>query len=77
MNVYLIAALISCIYFFTKIIETNFIEEDQRKPIKIMVCDALIVYFSVLVGYFIYNQVAIPLEDVEITPEIFTDTPDF
>jgi len=77
MNVYLIAALISCIYFFTKIIEMNFIEEDQRRPIKIMVCDALIVYFSVLVGYFIYNQVAIPLEDVEITPEIFTDTPDF
>ena len=77
MNVYLIAAVISCIYLFTKIIETNFIEEDQRKPIKIMVCDSLIVYFSVLAGYFIYNQVAVPLEDVETSPEIFTDSPDF
>ena len=77
MNVYLIAALISCIYLFTKIIEMNFVEEENKKPIKIMVCDALIVYFSVVAGYFIYNQVIPPLEDVDIPPEIFTDAPDF
>ena len=77
MNVYLIASIIASVYFVTKIIEMNFIEEEQRKPIKIMVCDSLIVYFSVLAGYFIYNQVAVPLEEVDIQPEIFTDTPDF
>lgn len=77
MNIYVIAALISCVYLFTKIMEMNFIEEEQRKPIKIMVCDSLVVYFSVLVGYFIYNQVALPMEDVDIPPEIFTDSPDF
>jgi len=77
MNVYLIASIIASVYFVTKIIEMNFIEEEQRKPIKIMVCDSLIVYFSVLAGYFIYNQVAVPLEEVDIQPEIFTDIPDF
>jgi len=77
MNVYLIASIIACVYFITKIIEMNFVEEEQRKPIKIMVCDSLIVYFSVLAGYFIYNQVALPLDEVDIQPEIFTDTPDF
>jgi hypothetical protein len=77
MNVYLLAAVIASIYLFTKIIELNFIEEDNKKPIKILVCDSLIVYFSVVAGYFIYNQVIPPLEDSEIPPEIFTDAPDF
>ena len=77
MNVYLIAAVIASIYLFTKIIELNFIEDDNKKPIKILVCDSLIVYFSVVAGYFIYNQVMPPLEDTEILPEIFTDAPDF
>jgi hypothetical protein len=77
MNVYLIAAVIASIYLFTKIIELNFIEEDNKKPIKILVCDSLIVYFSVVAGYFIYNQVIPPLEDTEMPPEIFTDAPDF
>jgi hypothetical protein len=77
MNVYLLAAVIASIYLFTKIIELNFVEEENKKPIKILVCDSLIVYFSVVAGYFIYNQVIPPLEDVDIPPEIFTDAPDF
>lgn len=77
MNVYLIAAVIASIYLFTKIMEINFVEEEHKKPIKILVCDSLIVYFSVVAGYFIYNQVMPPLEEVDIPPEIFTDTPDF
>jgi hypothetical protein len=77
MNVYLVAAVIASIYLFTKIIELNFLEEDNKKPIKILVCDSLIVYFSVVAGYFIYNQVMPPLEDTEILPEIFTDAADF
>jgi len=77
MNVYLVAAVIASIYLFTKIMELNFIEEDNKKPIKILVCDSLIVYFSVVAGYFVYNQVIPPLEDSETLPEIFTDAPDF
>jgi hypothetical protein len=77
MNVYLVAAVIASIYLFTKIIELNFIEEDNKKPIKILVCDSLIVYFSVVAGHFIYSQVIPPLDDTEILPEIFTDAPDF
>jgi hypothetical protein len=77
MNVYLVAAVIASIYLFTKIMELNFIEDDNKKPIKILVCDSLIVYFSVVAGYFVYNQVMPPLEDSEILPEIFTDAPDF
>ena len=77
MNVYLVAAVIASDYLFAKIIELNFIEEDNKKPLKILVCDSLIVYFSVVAGYFIYNQVIPPLEDTEPLPEIFTDAPDF
>ena len=77
MNAYLLAAVIASIYLFTKIIELNFIEEDNKKPIKILVCDSLIVYFSVLAGYFVYNQVIPSLDDVDVPPEIFTDKPDF
>jgi len=77
MNVYLIAAVISFIYLFTKIIELNFLDDENKRPIKILVCDSLIVYFSDIAGYFIYNQVIPPLDDTEIPPEIFTDAADF
>ena len=77
MNAYLIAAVVASIYLFTKIIELNFVEDENKRPLKVLVCDALIVYFSVVAGYFVYNQVIPPLDDVEVPPEIFTDTPDF
>lgn len=77
-NIFLLAAVISFIYFLTKFIEMRFIVK-QNKPLKTLFRDSLLAYFSVIIGDFIYTQF-IPLSDVMkgggIT-EAFTNNPDF
>lgn len=81
-NIFIIATIISIFFVITKFIEMRFIER-ENKPLKLLVRDALLVYFSVILGYFVINQVS-PLMDSTgkggdgsyVTP-IFTDNPEF
>ena len=51
-NIFIIAAVISIIFLIVKFIEMRYIEKDS-KPLKLLIRDALLVYFSVVSGYFI------------------------
>jgi hypothetical protein len=78
-NIFLISAIISVIFFIIKFIEMRFIEKES-KPLKLLIRDSLLVYFSVLVGSFILDQLK-PIiheggEKVG-SPIVFTDNPDF
>jgi hypothetical protein len=79
-NIFVIAGVISIIFLISKFIEMRFVYKDS-KPLKILIRDALLVYFSVVSGYFILNQIE-PILNGEsiggsnITP-IFTDNPGF
>ena len=78
MNIFIIAAVISFIFVIVKFIEMRFIEKDT-KPLKYIIRDALLVYFSVISGHFILEQLKpIIQENGEnyITP-VFMDNPDF
>jgi len=78
-NIFLIAAIISILFLVSKFIEMRFIEK-ENKPLKLLIRDALLVYFSVILGYFIINQ-ASPLlnggNGNSVTTPVFTDTPEF
>ena len=78
-NIFVVSAVISIIFLIVKFIEMRFVEKDS-KPLKILIRDALLVYFSVVSGYFILNQIEPALNDSSIgssvTP-IFTDNPGF
>jgi hypothetical protein len=79
-NIFFIAAIISVVFVITKFIEMRFIER-ENKPLKLLVRDALLVYFSVILGYFIINQATPIINGVteggtNVTP-IFTDNPEF
>ena len=50
-NIFIIATVISFIFLIIKIIELRFIEKEQ-KPLKLLIKDTLLVYFSVICGYF-------------------------
>lgn len=65
----------SFFYFFFKFIEMRFILK-ANKPLKSIVRDTLIVYFSVLTGNFILEQMG-PLKNLTVSPSIFTNEPDF
>ena len=77
-NIFLIAGFVSVIFLIAKFIEMRFIEK-ENKPLKFLIRDSLIVYISVISGFFIINQVE-PLMGGTINasnPVVFTDNPSF
>jgi hypothetical protein len=78
-NIFIFAAIISIVFFITKFIEMRFIDKES-KPLKLLIRDALLVYFSVVAGHFIIGQINPLLRGGSnsslITP-VFTDNPGF
>jgi hypothetical protein len=78
-NIFIIALIISITFLLTKFIEMRFVEKES-KPLKELIKDAILVYFSVLLANFIIEQLK-PIMNggssaVKHTP-IFTDNPGF
>ena len=78
-NIFIIAAVISITFLLAKFIEMRFIEK-ETKPLKELIRDALLVYFSVIMANFIIEQIN-PImnggSDVSKCTPIFTDNPGF
>jgi hypothetical protein len=77
MNIFIVAGVISVIFFVIKFIEMRFVEKES-KPLKYLVRDSLLVYFSVISGHFVLEQVH-SVEGVETVkaPTVFTGNPEF
>jgi len=81
-NIFIIAAVISIIFLIVKFIEMRYIEKDS-KPLKLLIRDSLLVYFSVVSGYFIMEQLKPVIQNGDVlnsgggaTP-VFTNNPEF
>ena len=78
-NIFVVAAVISFIFLIAKFIEMRFVEKES-KPLKLLIRDSLLVYFSVVFGYFIIGQINPILKggavSSNVTP-VFTDNPSF
>jgi len=77
-NIFFIAAVIAFIFLLIKFLEMRFFEK-ENKPFKLLIRDTLLVYFSVIVGHFVLEQLKPILNNEMITtvPTVFTDNPDF
>jgi hypothetical protein len=52
--------------------------EKESKPLKVLIKDSLVVYFSVLLGYFVLEQIRpISLTEEVRPPQVFTGNPEF
>ena len=78
MNIFLFAGIISFTYFILKFLEMRFIEK-ENKPLKYLIRDSLLVYFSVITGDFMINQIKPFIDETTSTstPIVFTDNPGF
>jgi hypothetical protein len=79
-NIFVIAAIIYIIFFIVKFIEMRFVEKES-KPLKFLIRDSLLVYFSVVFGNFVIGQINPLLRGggstkSAVTP-VFTDNPGF
>jgi hypothetical protein len=77
-NIFLVAGVISVIFFVAKFLEMRYIEKDS-KPLKILIRDSLVVYVSVVFGNFIIEQLNPVIKDniIPESPIAFTDNPPF
>ena len=78
-SIFLIAGVISITFLLVKFLEMRYIEKES-KPLKFLIRDALVVYFSVIIANFIMDQLNTAIESSgggkKITP-VFTDNPSF
>jgi hypothetical protein len=75
-SIFVIAGVISIIFFISKFIEMRFIEK-ENKPLKLLIRDTLLVYISVILGNFILKQLNPIIHSGGENPVVFTDNPEF
>jgi hypothetical protein len=77
-NIFLVAGIISVIFFIAKFLEMQYVEKES-KPLKILIRDTLVVYVCVVFGNFISEQLTPVIKDASanISPIAFTDNPPF
>ena len=78
-NIFIIAGVIAVIYLIAKFIEMRFVEK-ENKPLKLLIRDTLVVYFSVIFGHFILEQLKPVIQqggETITNAQVFTDNPGF
>ena len=77
-NVFINAGAAAILFLIMKFIEMRFIEK-ENKPIKELIKDTLIVYISVLSGFYLLDQLSPMMESVssDNIPAVFTGNPEF
>jgi len=80
-NVFIISAIISITFFIAKFLEMRYVEKES-KPLKLLLRDTLLVYFSVIIADFVMQQIN-PImisgggtTNTKVT-QVFTDNPGF
>jgi|TARA_B110001450_G_scaffold255810_1_gene284329 hypothetical protein len=74
-SIFISALVISIVYIIFKFLEMRLILK-EAKPLKFMLRDSIIVYFSVLIGNFVMGQME-PLKNMSKQVSVFTDNPTF
>jgi hypothetical protein len=78
-NIFVVAGIIAFVFLLAKFLEMRYIEKES-KPLKLLMRDTLVVYFSVIVANFVMDQLNNVVESngggKKITP-VFTDNPAF
>ena len=77
-NVFINAGAIAIIFLIIQFIKMRFVEK-ENKPLKELIKDTLIVYISVLSGYYLLEQLSPMMETVtgNNSPAVFTGNPEF
>jgi hypothetical protein len=75
-NIFIIAGVVSVVFLIAKFLEMRFIEK-EAKPLKHLIRDALVVYFSVVAGNFVMEQINPVFEGGKKATPVFTDNPEF
>lgn len=77
-SIFITATIISVTFLIVKFLEMRYVEKDS-KPLKLLIRDSILVYFSVIIANFVMDQINPVIKGgtaVKVTP-VFTDNPGF
>jgi hypothetical protein len=77
-EVFVYALAISTVFFLFKFLEMKFVPDDEKKPLKVLVKETLLVYFASISGIYLYSQ--FDSKDVKVGGKAtmaFVDNPAF
>jgi hypothetical protein len=77
-NIFITSAVIAITFLLVKFLEMRYIEKES-KPLKLLIRDTFLVYFSVIIANFVMDQVNPVIKGgtgKAFTP-VFTDNPGF
>lgn len=77
-NKYVVAGAVCFVFFIFKFMEMRFFDK-ENKPLKELVKETILVFFSTLAAFFVLDQLGhvIPVETKAVSPPIFTGVPEF
>ena len=78
-KIFIVATIISVIFLIVKFVEMRFVEK-ENKPLKVLIRDTIVVFFSVICGNLILDQLTPIIDDglkTNISTPVFTDNPGF
>ena len=75
-SVFYVAGAISAVYSVIRFLEMRFVVK-ENKPLKHLLRDSLIVYFSSIAGVYILQQIQPITENMDEKVAAFTNPPDF
>jgi hypothetical protein len=55
-EVFIYSLAICTIFFLFKFLEMKFVSDDEKKPLKIIIKETLVVYFASVIGIYLYSQ---------------------
>jgi hypothetical protein len=74
-TVFFTASIIAIVYFLIKFLEMKYVLKED-KPLKLLVRDTIMVYFSIIIGDYIVNQ--FNTEKIQSgSPDVFVGNPEF
>ena len=55
-EVFIYALAISVVFFLFKFLEMKFTLDEDKKPLKVIIKETLLVYFAAIMGIYLYSQ---------------------
>ena len=75
-SIFIVASVISIVYFAIKFVEMRFVTK-EAKPLRSIFRDSIVVYLAVVGGDFVLRQFTPLLGNEKIEPHVFVNEPDF
>ena len=73
-NLFIVAAVVSVIFLLLKFAEMRIIIK-KNKPLKELVKDTVVVFFSIIIGIYVLQQLT--TNELSSATNVFVDNPDF